>query len=75
MARKSKKNITHVYTSTKVEYDKVIFRVVCFGVLLTLMFFDSNWDIDLPETAYLLIIGAILGVDIPALTRRFLKKF
>lgn len=75
MAKRSKRNTTHVYTSTKVEYEKVIFRVLSLIMLLGMMFVDSHWSVNLPESAYLLVIGAILGVDIPALTRRFIKKF
>lgn len=75
MARKRKKNTTHVYTSTKVENEKVVFRGVNFLVLLSLFFIDSHWSIDLPETIYILVVGAILGVDIAALARRFIKKF
>lgn len=74
MARKPKKNITHVYTSTRVEYEKILFRVSNFFVLLSILFVDAHWTIDMPETVYLLLIGAILGVDVPALVRRFLKK-
>ena len=75
MARKSKKNITHVYTTTKVETDKTIFRVFNFFVLLAIAFVDDITAVNFPETVYLLMVGAILGVDVPALTRRFLKKF
>jgi hypothetical protein len=72
---RSKRNTIHAYTTTKVEENKAIVRLSTFFVLLSLLFIDSNWDIELPETLYILLVGAILGVDIPALTRKFLKKF
>jgi hypothetical protein len=75
MAKRSKRNTTHVYTSTRVEYDKVLFRVGNFFVLLSMFYADSHLELTIPETGYLLVLGAILGVDIPSLTRRFLKKF
>jgi len=75
MKKRSKKNTTHVYTSTRVEYEKILFRLGNFFVLLSMFFVDSHWNLTLPETGYILVLGAILGVDIPALTRRFLRKF
>ena len=75
MRKRLKKNITHVYTSTKVEESKAVWRVYNFFVLLSMAFLQAELHIALPETGYLLVIGAILGVDMPALVRRFLKKF
>lgn len=74
MPRKQKKNITHVYTSTRVEENKALWRLYNFLVLLSMAAIQGLLNITFPETGYLLVIGAILGVDVPALVRRFLKK-
>jgi hypothetical protein len=74
MRKKQKKNITHVYTSTRVEENKAIWRLYNFLVLLAMAGMQGLLHINFPETGYLLVIGAILGVDVPALVRRFIKK-
>jgi hypothetical protein len=75
MPKRRKKNITHVYTTTRVEETKAVYRVCNYFVLLTLLIIDAKFSIHIPETAYILVLGSILGVDIPALTRKFLKRF
>lgn len=74
MQRRLKKNIIHVYTTTKVEQDKALWRFYNFIVLVAMAFIQALLNVNFPETGYLLVIGAILGVDVPALVRRFLKK-
>lgn len=74
MRKRLKKNITHVYTSTKVEESKAVWRLYNFIVLVSMAVMQSFLTVSFPETGYLLVIGAIVGVDAPALVRKFLKK-
>lgn len=74
MPKKQKKSTKHEYTTTSLELEKVVFRVSNFIVLFAIFFVDGTWDVQIPETVYIILIGAILGVDIPSLTRRFLRK-
>ena len=74
MPGRRKRNIKHVYTTTKIEETKAIWRIANFILLLVMGFIQAELGVSLPETSYLLVIGAILGVDVPSLVRRFLKK-
>lgn len=74
MRRKQKKNITHEYTSTRVEENKALWRLYNIIVLSAMAAVQVLFGVDFPETGYLLVIGAILGVDVPSLVRRLLKK-
>ena len=74
MRKKQKKHTRHTYTTTKVEEQKAIWRMYSFIVLLSMIGAQAFLSVHLPETGFILVIGAILGVDVPALVRRFLKK-
>ena len=67
----------HVYTSTRVEEHKATWRWSNFIVLAVLIFIQKKIGVEFADSIYLLVVGAILGVDVASvidIAKRVFKK-
>lgn len=75
MKEKYKNDIMHEYTSTRVEQHKTTWRWSNFIVLGVLVCIEKYIGVHFDDVIYLLVVGAILGVDFMPLIAQLRKIF
>lgn len=75
MKEKYTKSIMHEYTSTKVDTRKNFWRWSNFIVLGVLVFIQKQIGVEFSDAIYMLVVGAILGVDFVPLMEQIGKFF
>lgn len=69
-----KKNTPTVYISIKQLDNQVWFRIINYLALVTLALIEHYLNVHFSDSTYLLLIGAIVGLDVRSLTRKFIQR-